>query len=74
MLLRPSYDGLLIRRASPEERERVSLDYGIEVKSGRLFAFGESLSSFVVSAEPQWHEDEGGLDDPSWFGHMTGTP
>ncbi len=74
MLLRPSYDGLIIRRASDEECQKISLDYGFEVRPGRLFALGGDLKSFVVSAPPQWHEDEGGLNDPSWFGHMTGTP
>lgn len=73
MLLRPSYDGLVIRRADNWECEKVSLDHGVEVKPGRLFALGTGLRSFVVSAPPQWHEDEGRLDDPSWFGPMRGT-
>ncbi|KUN85922.1 hypothetical protein AQJ66_11790 [Streptomyces bungoensis] len=73
MLLRPSYDGLIIRRADDEECEKVGLDYGVEVKPGRLFVLGGDLRSFVVSAPPQWHEDEGAMDDPSWFGQMRGT-
>lgn len=73
MLIRPSYDGLVIRRASDEECMKVSFDYGVEVRPGRLFALGGDLKSFIVSAPPQWHEDEGEMDDPSWFGHMPGT-
>ncbi|WP_149179334.1 hypothetical protein [Streptomyces sp. TRM49041] len=74
MLLRPVYDGLLIRRATDEECARVSREYGVEMEPGQhLFALAEDLSSFVISAQPQWHEDEGGVDDPSWFGHMVGT-
>jgi hypothetical protein len=73
MLLRPHYDGLVIRRADDEECEKAGLDYGVEVKPGRLFVLGDGLRSFVVSAPPQWHEDEGAMDDPSWFGHMRGT-
>jgi hypothetical protein len=73
MLLCPVYDGLVIRRASDEECLRVGLDYGLEVRPGSLFALGGDLKSFVVSAPPQWHEDDGEMDDPSWFGHMPGT-
>lgn len=73
MVLRPSYDGLVIRRADDEECAAVSRDYDVEVRPGRLFALGGGLKSFVVSAPPQWHEDEGEMDDPSWFGHMRGT-
>lgn len=73
MLLRSGYDGLVIRRADDEECERVGLDHGLEVSPGRLFLLGRDLRSFVVSAPPQWHEDEGGMDDPSWFGPMRGT-
>jgi hypothetical protein len=74
MVLRPAYDGILIREGSPEECHRISLDYGVEVAIGRLYVIGGNLSSFVVSARPQWHEDRGGSNDPSWFGHMVGTP
>ncbi|MET7380882.1 hypothetical protein ABZT08_19020 [Streptomyces sp. NPDC005526] len=73
MLLRPSYDGLVIRRADDEECEKVGLGYGTEVKPGHLFVLGGGLRSFVVSAPPQWHEDEGAMDDPSWFGPLPGT-
>lgn len=73
MLLRPGYDGLVIRRANDEECGKVSLDYGVDVKPGRLFVLGDGLRSFVVSAPPQWHEDEGTMDDPTWFGPMRGT-
>ncbi|ELP61384.1 hypothetical protein ACKI1I_18045 [Streptomyces turgidiscabies] len=73
MLLRPGYDGLVIRRADDEECEKVSRDHGAEVKPGRLYLLGGDLRSFVVSAPPQWHEDEGAMDDPSWFGPLRGT-
>ncbi|MFJ3337298.1 hypothetical protein [Streptomyces sp. NPDC086766] len=73
MLLRPGYDGLVIRRADAEECAEVGLDYGAEVKPGNLFVLGGGLRSFVVSAPPQWHEDEGAMDDPSWFGPLPGT-
>ena len=70
MVLRPSYEGLVIRRADDEECEKVGLDYGVEVLPGRLFALGHGLRSFVVSAPPQWQEDEGEMDDPSRFDQM----
>ncbi|MEU1704480.1 hypothetical protein ABZ478_03640 [Streptomyces sp. NPDC005706] len=73
MLLRPGYDGLVIRRADDEECAKVGLDHGVEVKPGRLYLLGGGLRSFIVSAPPQWHEDEGAMDDPSWFGPMRGT-
>nr|BFD86908.1 hypothetical protein StreXyl84_63090 [Streptomyces sp. Xyl84] len=73
MVLRPGYNGLAIRRADDEECRTVGLDYGVDVLPGRLFALGDGLRSFVVSAPPQWHEDEGEMDDPSWFGQMRGT-
>ncbi|MEW2119188.1 hypothetical protein AB0945_29150 [Streptomyces sp. NPDC005474] len=73
MVLRPNYDGLVIRRADDEECRKAGLDYGVEVKPGRLFLLGGGLRSFVVSAPPQWHEDEGAMDDPSWFGPLRGT-
>lgn len=73
MLLRPRYDGLVIRRADDEACEKVGLDHGVEVKPGRLFLLGRNPRSFVVSAPPQWREDEGEMDDPSWFGPLRGT-
>ncbi|MEU6475462.1 hypothetical protein ABZ858_00990 [Streptomyces sp. NPDC047017] len=73
MVLRSGYEGLVIRRAGAEECAKVGLDYGVEVLPGRLFALGDGMRSFVVSAPPQWHEDEGEMDDPSWFGQMRGT-
>lgn len=74
MLLRPSYEGIIIRRGSDEECFAVSEQYEVEVRPGELFVLGAGLRSFVVSAPPQWHEDEGGFKDPSYFGHMMGTP
>ncbi|MFD7877007.1 hypothetical protein ACFV5G_23405 [Streptomyces sp. NPDC059766] len=71
MVLRPGYEGLIIRRADDEECAKVGLGYGVEVLPG-LFTLGHGLRSFVVSAPPQWHEDEGEMDDPSWFGQMRG--
>ncbi|MER0449584.1 hypothetical protein ABR738_34400 [Streptomyces sp. Edi4] len=73
MLLRPGYDGLVIRQADVGQCEKVGLDHGVEVTPGRLFLLGADLRSFVVSAPPQWHEDEGAMDDPSWFGPLRGT-
>ncbi|MFJ9800095.1 hypothetical protein [Streptomyces wuyuanensis] len=50
-------------------------DHGIEVREGQyVFALADDLSmGLAVSAPPRWHEDDGGVDDPSWFGHMVGT-
>ncbi|WP_329410825.1 hypothetical protein OG802_14695 [Streptomyces sp. NBC_00704] len=73
MLVRPGYQGLVIRRADDGECERVALDHGLEVRPGRLYLLGRDLKSFVVSAPPQWHEDDGAMDDPSWFGPLRGT-
>lgn len=74
MLLCPYYDGLIIREGSDKECQWIINEYGAEVKSGYLFVLGRGFSSFVVSGKPQWHEDDGGSKDPSWFGHMIGTP
>jgi len=46
----------------------------VEVAAGCLYVIGGNLSSFVVSAGPQWHEDQGGSNDPSWFGHKDYPP
>jgi hypothetical protein len=73
MLLRPFYEGLVIREGTADECAQLTSEYGVEVNPGYLFVLGGGLSSFVVSGRPQWHEDEGEMDDPSWFGHMTGT-
>ncbi|GAA0369241.1 hypothetical protein GCM10010319_53940 [Streptomyces blastmyceticus] len=73
MVLRPYYEGLVIREGTSDECTLVASEYGVKVTPGYLFVLGENLSSFVVSGKPQWHEDEGGTDDPSWFGHMVGT-
>lgn len=73
MLLRPYYDGISIRRSSEQERALVDVRYDSADIAGELFLIGEELKSFVISAAPQWHEDEGGFYDPSWFGHMIGT-
>ena len=53
MVLRPAYDGIVIREGSPEGCLKVSLDYGVEVATGRLYVIGGNLSSFVASARPQ---------------------
>lgn len=74
MVLRPYYDGLVIREGSSDECALLTSQYGVAVNPGYLFVLGHDLSSFVVSGRPQWHEDEGGFNDPSWFGHMIGTP
>lgn len=74
MLLRPYYEGLIIREGSAEECQRITDEYGVEAKLGYLYILGRGFSGFVISGKPQWHEDEGGSKDPSWFGHMLGTP
>ncbi|GGR36723.1 hypothetical protein [Streptomyces netropsis] len=74
MLLRPYYEGLVIREGTEKEHRLVASEYGVRVDLGSLFILGQDLSSFVVSGKPQWHEDEGEFGDPSWFGHMIGTP
>ncbi|MCP3819226.1 hypothetical protein NLX86_14270 [Streptomyces sp. A3M-1-3] len=74
MMLRPHYDGLVIREGTADECARLEQEYGVQITSGNLFVLGENLSSFVVAGRPQWHEDQGGFGDPSWFGHMIGTP
>ncbi|MFE2945717.1 hypothetical protein ACFXHK_01550 [Embleya sp. NPDC059267] len=73
LLLRPYYDGLKIRRGREIEYDEVERICGDRPMPGRLYVLGEDLTSFVVSAEPQWHEDHGSHSDPSWFGHMVGT-
>jgi hypothetical protein len=73
MVLRPFYEGLLIREGTNEERALVAEQYSVEVDPGTLFTFGPDLTSFVVGSRPQWHEDEGDSRTPSYFGHMIGT-
>lgn len=72
MLLKPEYSGL---RAAPADRADVELyreRYG-EIEPGpTLFTLEPRLESFVVAGVMQWHEDEGGFRDPSYFGHFLG--
>ena len=74
MLLRPYYDGLIIRYPSELELAYV-VEAGGEIPDDAVVHIidGE-YPSFVVSGQFQWHEDDGGYKDPSWFGHMVGTP
>ncbi|MFI1470127.1 hypothetical protein [Streptomyces wuyuanensis] len=75
MLLGPAYEGLVVRSATDEESSTVLRDRGIELEECQyVFALADDPSmGFGVSAPPQGHEDGGGVDDPSWFGHMVGT-
>lgn len=75
MLLRPSSQGLVVRSTTDGESRTVLHEHGIEPQEGQyVFALADDLSmGFVISAPPQRHEDESGVDDPSWFGHMVGT-
>jgi len=73
MLLRPVYDGLLIRDPTEEERTRIYDSCGLTPSAGNVYILGPAPDSFVVSGPVQWHEDEGSTDTPSWFGHMVGT-
>lgn len=74
MLLGPYYDGLLIRSPSEQELALV-VDLSGPVPKGAVVHIieGEKIG-FVVSGRVQSHEDDGGSRDPSWFGHMVGTP
>lgn len=74
MLLRPTYDGLVIREASADECSIINLQYDVEVQPGRLFALGADLKNFVVSARPQLIEDDEGFDNPSLFGRVVDPP
>ncbi|MFD9794667.1 hypothetical protein ACFWXK_27400 [Streptomyces sp. NPDC059070] len=74
MALQPYYDGLIIRQGTVEECAELTSRHKVRVAPEQLFVLGDDLASFVVSGKPQWHEDEGGFDTPSWFGHMRGTP
>ncbi|HLL68372.1 MAG TPA: hypothetical protein VK453_22045 [Micromonosporaceae bacterium] len=74
MLLRPAYDGLHAAEADQLDldlyRERYG-DLGPELK---VFTLEPDLASFVVAGVMQWHEDAGGFEDPSHFGHFPGAP
>ncbi|MEU6706115.1 hypothetical protein [Streptomyces wuyuanensis] len=65
------------RRPTDEESRTVLRDHRIELEECQYVrALADDLSmGLVVSAPHRWHEDEdeGGADDPSWFGHMVGT-
>lgn len=77
MALRPSYDGLIIRRASVNEVRRIQGESGVDNGPEYIFILSEgeddSRVSYVCSGKPQWHEDDGEDDDPSWFPRMPGT-
>lgn len=74
MLLRPNYDGIIIRTPSEEECARFAEIAGVGPQGATVLHVIEGEKpSFVLSASMQWHEDDGGVDDPSWFGHMVGT-
>jgi hypothetical protein len=73
MLLRPYYDGLTVRSGTDADRRLLLSRYGLDPEPGELFVLAANMTSFVVSGPMQWHEDDGDVDDPSWFGHMIGT-
>jgi hypothetical protein len=72
MLLRPYYDGLTVRQGGDRERDQLR-QLGVWADKGDLYLLGPGLSSFVISGPVQWHEDEGDVRDPSWFGPVVGT-
>ena len=72
MLLRPYYDGLRVAEADTAALDSYRDRYG-EVAAGyTLFTLEPDLGSFVVAGVLQWHEDAGGFEDPSYFGHFLG--
>lgn len=73
MVLRPFYNGLVIREGTAAECALVAERHNVEVDPKWLFVFGEDLTSYVLGGRPQWHEDEGDSRTPSHFGHMIGT-
>ena len=70
MLLKPSYRGLQIARASDQERASIAARIGGVDGDGKLFLIDGSGDNFVVSGAPLWHEDEGSYRDPSFFEPM----
>ncbi|MBO2460308.1 hypothetical protein [Actinomadura violacea] len=74
VLLYPFYDGLRIRHPDSEELEMVAQLSGDVPSGAHVYLIEGSRPSFIISGRMQWHEDEGGTSDPSWFGHMLGTP
>jgi hypothetical protein len=72
MLLRPYYDGLRVAEADAQALDSYRDRYG-EIAAGyKLFTLEPDLSSFVVAGVLQSHEDAGGFEDPSYFGHFLG--
>jgi hypothetical protein len=62
------YDGLTISIAGRAERSEVESRDGCIFPDGmELFVVGHSLSDYVLSGSPAWHEDEGSYRDPSFF-------
>jgi hypothetical protein len=74
MLLRPYYEGIVIRSPNDRELKFVEDISGPVTHGAVVYIIDGGRPSFVVSGRVQWHEDEGGSNDPSWFGHMVGTP
>ncbi|PZG02762.1 hypothetical protein [Micromonospora deserti] len=72
MLLKPYYEGLHATEADAATTAEYRDRYG-EIGTGyTLFTLEPDLRSFVVAGVMQWHEDDGGFDDPSFFGHFKG--
>jgi hypothetical protein len=74
MLLKPFYDGLVIRQPSEKEFGIIAEKGGPIPDGARVYILDGEYPGFVISGRVQWHEDEGTSSDPSWFGHMIGTP
>ncbi|MEU8782318.1 hypothetical protein [Streptomyces sp. NPDC048637] len=68
------YEGLTIRQGTSEEARRISEALDIEVDAQSLYLLGHGISSFIISSQPQWREDDGYNDAPSRLGHLPGTP
>jgi hypothetical protein len=68
MLLRPHYTGLRAAAAEPAEVQAYRAQYGEIPDRSTLFVLEPDLASFVVAGVMQSHEDEGGYQEPSYFG------
>lgn len=70
MLLSPYYSGLRAAAAEPAEVEAYRARYGEIADRSTLFVLEPDLASFVVAGVMQSHEDQGGYQEPSYFGHF----
>ncbi|WP_144122488.1 hypothetical protein [Catellatospora sichuanensis] len=70
MLLRPHYQGIRVAVADPLEVEEYHRRFGEIPPRYTLFTLEPDLAGFVVAGIMQSHEDEGGFQDPSFFGRF----